>query len=219
MLINCIFYFISILEILGLILKTEIMKKIRTMFMYMLCAIATVSFCSCGGDDDGDNNASGEEFGSNFNIVGNWYVSQCWGKDEWYYTDVYEYYNGDIKEIERPENISTWDDSYDYGKNIISFREDETMIGNTITLKLDFLSLCTGYVLDVNNRKLTFISRDGKTVYDVFRESDAILLSFEEESNTDQVANFSGYGNASSGLLHHIIKHKYTRNIKLIKMN
>lgn len=185
------------------------MKKIRTMFMYMLCAIATVSFCSCGGDDHKDDN----ELGSDFNIVGNWYISQYWGEEKYQETEVWERGGNIIKEIKHPEEThKKWDDSYDYGKNIISFKEDNILGIKTVADV--YCKGCTSYILDVNNRKLIFIGEDKRFVHNVSGVSDDIIISCEYE------VRYKGWSDYIDGGIRYIRPiGKYTCNLKLKKIN
>ena len=103
------------------------------------------------------------EYENQFNIVGDWYVCQYWGEEKREEIDVYESESGTIRNIEHPEKTQTkhWDNSYNYGENIISFKENQTMF---VYLKdFEFVT----YILDTENSKLICINENSKVVYNL----------------------------------------------------
>lgn len=118
------------------------------------------------------------EYENQFNIVGDWYVCQYWGEEEREEIDVYESESGTIRNIEHPEKSQTkhWDHSYNYGENIISFKDNQSMFVNVNDLEF---GEHVSYILDIENSKLICINENYKGVYDLseIEEWSPLLLS------------------------------------------
>lgn len=166
-------------------------------------------FISCKSDE--------ENF--KLSLVGDWYACQYWGKEKREETDVYESESGTIKNIEHPEKTQTkhWDNSYNYGENIISFKENQLMFVNTKDFEFEKY---VSYILDVENRKLICINGNNKVVYSLLEESNAIVLSREyNETYESGRVNYEDLDLGERGIMYTKINYNTTRNIKLKRIN
>lgn len=153
------------------------------------------------------------------NLVGDWYVCQYWGEEERKETDVYESESGNIRNIEHPEKtqIKNWNNSYDYGRNIFSFKEDKSMSSNIEDFDFEGYN---NYILDIENKKLIFINQYNKVIYDLLEKTDAIVLSREysrtyESGRTD----YEDWALGERGITYQKIDYNTTINMKLKKIN
>ena len=138
-------------------------KKIHFLYVFYF-----LLFISCKSDEENIK----------LSLVGDWYACQYWGEEKREETDVYESESGTIRNIEHPEKTQTkhWDNSYNYGENIISFKENQSMFVSTKDFEFEKY---VSYILDVENRKLICINGNNKVVYNLLEESNAIVLSRE----------------------------------------
>ena len=159
------------------------------------------------------------EYENQFNIVGDWYACQYWGEEKREESDVYESESGTIRNIEHPEKtqIKHWDNSYNYGENIVSFKENQSMFVNT----KDFVfEKYVSYILDVENRKLICINGNNKVVYNLLEESNAIVLSREyNETYESGRVNYEDLDLGERGIMYTKINYNTTKNIKLKRIN
>lgn len=160
-----------------------------------------------------------DENENQFNIVGNWYVCQYWGTEEKRETNVYESDYGNIKEVELPEKtqIKNWDDSYDYGKNIITFNENNSMSVNITDFSW---KKSTSYILDAENKKIICINDNNKIVYNLSIESNIIILSRKyNETYESARIRYDDLTNGDRGIISTKITYNTTLFLKLIRIN
>ena len=161
------------------------------------------------------------EFENKFNIVGDWYICQYWGEEKREEIDVYESESGTIRNIEHPEKTQTkhWDNSYNYGENLLSFKDNQSMFVNVNDLEFgEYVS----YILDIENSKLICINEKYKVVYDLseIEESNAIVLSREyiQTYETGRI-NYENLDLGERGIKYTKINYNQTEYIKLKRIN
>ena len=159
------------------------------------------------------------EYENQFNIVGDWYACQYWGEEKREEIDVYESESGTIRNIEHPEKTQTkhWDNSYNYGENIISFKENQSMFVN---IKDSEFEKYVSYILDTENSKLICINGNNKVVYNLLEESNAIVLSREyiQTYETGRI-NYENLDLGERGIKYTKINYNQTEYIKLKRIN
>ena len=162
------------------------------------------------------------EYENQFNIVGDWYVCQFWGEEKREEIDVYGSESGTIRNVEHPEKTQTkhWDNSYNYGENIISFKENQSMFVNIKDSEFEKFEKYVSYILDIENSKLICINENNKVVYNLLKESNTIVLSREyNETYESGRVNYEVLGSGERGIMHTIINYNTTTNIKLKRIN
>lgn len=153
------------------------------------------------------------------NIVGDWYVCQYWGEEKIEEIDVYESESGNIRIVEQPDKtqIKHWDNNYNYGENIISFKENQSMLVNI--KDFEFVKYVS-YILDIENSKLICIKGNNKDIYNLLEESNTIVLSREhDETHLGNYENYVDLGLQESGLKHTKTNSNKKTNIKLKRIN
>ncbi|WP_068855684.1 hypothetical protein [Leyella lascolaii] len=159
------------------------------------------------------------EYENQSNIIGDWYVCQYWGEEKREETDVYEPKSGPIRNIEHPEKTQTkhWDNSYNYGENIISFKENQSMFVNTMDFEFEKY---VSYILDNENSKLICINGNNKVVYNLLEESNAIILSREYNGTYESIGvHYVDLNLGESGIIYTIINYNTKEYIKLKRIN
>lgn len=175
-------------------------KKIHFLYVFYF-----LLFISCKSDEENIK----------LSLVGDWYACQYWGEEKREETDVYESESGTIRNIEHPEKTQTkhWDNSYNYGENIISFKENQSMFVSTKDFEFEKY---VSYILDVENRKLICINGNNKVVYNLLEESNAIVLSREyNETYESGRVNYEDLDLGERGIMYTKINYNTTINIKL----
>lgn len=179
----------------------------RSIFYVIILCIA---FISC------ENNKNAGKF----NIIGNWYVSQCYGSSEYQYTEIYKYDDGRIKEVPLNEKneLAEWNDNYDYGENIVIFNNDRTVLINAPDLNWN---LSGSYILDNENEKIILISENkSNKIYSLSGESNSITISKEYNHTLQSSAiKFMEWPNGGEGVKYTYITEKEITCYKLKRIN
>ena len=167
------------------------MKQRLMIILLIVASLAILPSCSNSSDDD-----------SPVEITGNWYVMQYWGTKITKTTYEKHSKNGTVKVTEDPTKTKneSWDKTYDYGRNIWSFKEDNT-VSITNTDLPEYLYYNIGdYILDSSAKKLTMQTKKGEVsaIYDITDYSQNMVTLCWKPKEPDGIS-FSAYYNMDTG--------------------
>ena len=191
------------------------MKQRLMIAMLMMASVIMLLSCSSSSDAD-----------SQIEIAGNWYVMQYWGTSITKTTYEEHSNSGTVKvteDVKKTKNES-WDKTFDYGKNIWSFKEDNTIsITNTNLPEYLYYNI-GGYILDSSTKKLTMQTNKGEVsaIYDITNyDQDMITLCCKPKiPDGVSISTYysSGIGTGDSGTLYTIVSTDETIYLKLKRM-
>ena len=192
------------------------MKQRLMIILLIVANVAILPSCSNSSDDD-----------SPVEITGNWYVMQYWGTKITKTTYEKHSKNGTVKVTEDPTKTKneSWDKTYDYGRNIWSFKEDNT-VSITNTDLPEYLYYNIGdYILDSSAKKLTMQTKKGEVsaIYDIIDYSqNMVTLCWKPKLPVSTDMNlifYSGEGAGGCDTIYTTVSTDETRYLKLKRMN
>ncbi len=191
------------------------MKQRLMIILLIVASLAILPSCSNSSDDD-----------SPVEITGNWYVMQYWGTK--ITKTTYEKHSKSgvkVTEDSTKTKNESWDKTYDYGRNIWSFKEDNT-VSITDTDLPDYLYYNIGeYILDSSAKKLTMQTKKGEVsaIYDIIDYSqNMVTLCWKPKLPVSTDMNlifYSGEGAGGCDTIYTTVSTDETRYLKLKRMN
>lgn len=191
------------------------MKQRLLIAMLMMASVIMLLSCSSSSDAD-----------SQIEIAGNWYVMQYWGTSITKTTYEEHSNSGTVKVTEDAKKTKneSWDKTFDYGKNIWSFKEDNTISITNTNLPEYFYYNIGGYILDSSAKKLIMQTNKGEVsaIYDITDYSkNMVTLCWkpkEPESTSMNIIFHSGTGAGGCDTIYTTVSTDETMYLKLKRM-